>query len=139
MQKIEKFDGEFAFLSNFFHSPITAEGLTFNTVEHAFQASKTHNREEKEKIAGLTTPGQAKRAGRKVQLRADWEIVKIAVMRCWLEKKFSTHPDLAQKLKATGDAIIEEGNTWNDTFWGICNGKGKNNLGILLMSIRETL
>lgn len=139
MEKISSFAGEHAFLSNFHASPMTIEGITYPTVEHAFQASKTEDREEKQKIANLATPEQAKRAGRKVKLREDWETVKVCMMRWWLEKKFSTHPDLAAKLKATGDAILEEGNTWNDTFWGVCRGKGKNTLGLILMSIRSTL
>ncbi len=139
MEKISSFTGEHEFLSNFHASPITIEGITYPSVEHAFQAYKTEDHEERVKIANLATPGQAKRAGRKVKLREDWELIKVSAMTVCLKRKFNTHPDLAAKLKATGDTILEEGNTWNDTFWGVCRGKGKNTLGILLMSIRSTL
>lgn len=139
MEKISSFAGEHAFLSNFHASPMIIEGITYPTVEHAFQAYKTEDTAERKRIAELATPGQAKRAGRKVKLREDWETIKISAMTVCLKRKFNTHPDLAAKLKATGDAILEEGNTWNDTFWGVCRGKGKNTLGLILMSIRSTL
>ena len=74
---INRFDGPYAFLSNFFFSPIEYEGITYPTVEHAFQAAKTLNPIERQAIADLPTPGAAKRAGRQVTLRKDWEDVKI--------------------------------------------------------------
>jgi predicted NAD-dependent protein-ADP-ribosyltransferase YbiA (DUF1768 family) len=54
-----------------------------------------------------------------------------------LQAKFAQHPDLVAKLIATEDEEIVEGNTWNDKFWGVCDGEGMNHLGIMLMAIRE--
>ena len=126
---ISCFDGEFAFLSNFYPSPITDGNLIFPTVEHYFQAAKTTNMEEYKAIAAADTPGQAKRLGRKVTLRPDWEEVKDQVMLEALRKKLM--------LLATGEEYLIEGNTWGDKYWGVCGGIGLNHLGKLLMQIRE--
>lgn len=136
---IDKFDGtEYAFLSNFYSSPIQYEGIVYPTVEHMFQALKALDMETRKKIANAATPGQAKRLGRSVALREDWEEVKVDVMRTALQLKFS-NPALRAKLIATGDAELIEGNTWNDRFWGVCRGTGKNMLGLLLMELRCSL
>jgi ribA/ribD-fused uncharacterized protein len=136
---IDKFDGtEYAFLSNFYSSPIQYEGIVYPTVEHMFQALKALDVETRKKIANAATPGQAKRLGRSVALREDWEEVKVDVMRTALQLKFS-NPALRAKLIATGDAELIEGNTWNDRFWGVCRGTGKNMLGLLLMELRCSL
>ena len=136
---IGTFDGEYAFLSNFYESPISIDGLLYPTVEHAFQACKSLSREERLDIANSQTPGIAKRKGRKVVLRRDWEEVKDNVMEFCLKKKFLYCLDLKEKLLATEDATLIEGNTWGDTYWGVCNGVGKNTLGQLLMKVREDI
>lgn len=138
---IDFFDGEFAFLSNFYEQPnlITDEmNIAYPTVEHYFQAAKTLDKNERKRISILETPGKAKRAGRRVTLRSDWEEVKTDVMRRALMKKFSD-PLMREKLLETGDAELVEGNYWGDTCWGVCNGVGENRLGKLLMDIRESL
>ena len=83
-----------------------------------------------------STPGEAKRMGRQVTLRKDWEDVKISVMEKGLRMKFAI-PELRDKLLATGEEELVEGNWWGDTCWGVCKGVGANNLGKLLMKIRE--
>src|SRR4051794_31274057 len=86
---IERFDGEYAFLSNFWPSPLVRDGITYPTVEHAFQAAKAVDRLERQRIAALPTPGAAKRAGRKVAIRPDWETVKVAMMEDLVRRKFA--------------------------------------------------
>lgn len=135
---IEQFKDEYFFLSNFYSSTIIVDNIAFPTVEHYFQAMKTTNQKEIIKIANALTPGEAKRLGRKVHLRADWENVKDEVMLNGLRKKFSI-PELRDKLLATGDEYLIEGNTWGDKYWGICDGEGENHLGILLMRVREEI
>ena len=81
----------------------------------------------------------AKKLGRTVKLRPDWNEVKLSVMLEVLRHKFNQNPDLADKLLATGDTLLQEGNTWHDYYWGVCNGKGENNLGKLLMLVRQEL
>lgn len=135
---INGFHAENRFLSNFVSSKVVLDGETYPTVEHAFAAAKTLNLIAREEIRNALTPGSAKRKGRKVILRDGWETIKIDVMRDLLIQKFSQEP-FKRLLLATGDSYLEETNNWNDTFWGVCNGVGKNNLGILLMEIRGYL
>ena len=134
---IDSFDGEYRFLSNFYSSKIKYEGIEYPTVEHAFQAAKSLDENIRQSIAALPTPGAAKKAGRRsVVLRGDWEQVKISVMKELVSRKFEM-PEFRDKLFDTDDEELVEGNTWNDTFWGVCNGKGRNELGKILMEIRD--
>ena len=131
------FDGKYAFLSNFYPSSVTDEDdITYPTVEHYFQAMKTLDKAQRFNMAIQSTPGKAKRLGRKCNLRPDWESIKDSIMEDALRKKFSD-PILKKALLDTGDEYLEEGNTWGDQYWGVCNGTGKNKLGKLLMKLRE--
>jgi ribA/ribD-fused uncharacterized protein len=119
------------------------------TVEHAFQAWKAKDEAHIKWVLAANTPGQAKRRGRQVELRDDWLSIRVAVMDSLLRIKFKPlatgspfappFNPLSVMLVATGDAELIEGNTWNDTFWGVCRGKGENHLGKLLMQIRKEL
>ena len=109
--------GAYAFLSNFAASPVVLDGVTYPTVEHAFQAAKTFDPAERELIRDANTPATAKRLGRGVALRPDWEQAKYGIMRELLRQKFAI-PELRQALRATGDAELIEGNNWNDRFYG---------------------
>ena len=135
---IDSFRGEHDYLSNFYSCPVEYDGLTYQNTEAAFQAANCVDRNEREKFVSLS-PGQAKKLGRKVDLREDWETVKIDVMRDVLKSKFSLNFELREKLIATNDVELIEGNHWNDRFWGVCRGKGQNHLGNLLMELREIL
>mmetsp|Transcript_36718 Transcript_36718/g.59332 ORF Transcript_36718/g.59332 Transcript_36718/m.59332 type:complete len:155 (+) Transcript_36718:60-524(+) len=132
---------KYYFLSNFYESPIFLDGfpLPFPTLEHAFQAAKTDVYEEREMLLSCGKPKVAKDLGRTVTLRDNWDSLRLQVMGDLLFQKFSMHADLCEKLLATGDCLIEEGNTWNDTYWGVCNGIGENHLGKLLMKTRDKL
>lgn len=131
-----KFRGVYGFLSNFYTSPITVDGMTFSCVEAAFQAAKTTNPAQKQWFVGLDGSA-AKRLGRRVSLRPDWEAVKLGVMLNLLRKKFYD-PKFAAQLVAVEEEIIED-NDWGDTFWGVCNGRGLNWLGQLLTQVREEI
>ena len=140
IEKIKSFDGEFAFLSNFYPSPIEKDGIKYPTVEHFFQAMKTTNLEERRAIADARTPGLAKRMGR--QIHPDWEDIKVDVMKQALELKFSDL-ELRMRLINTGNMPLVEGNFWHDNTWGDCacpkcvDIQGHNILGKLLMDLRE--
>ena len=136
---IDRFDGEYRWLSNFWPSPVLLDGLLYPTVEHAYQAAKTVLPNERTLIGSLATPGQAKRAGRKVTMRPDWEGMKIDIMTRLVEKKFLYHDALRIKLILTGDEKLVEGNTWGDRFWGTVDGEGENHLGKILMEVRSEL
>lgn len=140
---ITQFHGPFRFLSNFEPPPVVVDGAPYPTVEHAYQAMKTLDLDWRERIRRAPTPGKAKHMGQQlVNLRPDWEEIKISVMTDLVRKKFNHGPAKLQ-LIATGDAWLIEGNSWGDTFWGAVhdNGEwiGQNNLGKILMLIREEL
>ena len=135
---INSFRGEFSFLSNFYPVEITYHGICYPTVEHAFQAAKTSIVSESTWVLSADTPGQAKRRGRKVTLREDWGTVKLSVMEELLRLKFAI-PSLLVALSTTEGRELVEGNTWNDTFWGVCRCVGENHLGKLLMKIRSEI
>ncbi len=135
---IKGFFGEYRWLSNFWSSPIEHEGFICATVEHAYQMEKAVLNKDRSRIVAAKTPGEAKRLAKQVQIYSDWDHVKLNIMRDLLEKKFAI-PQLRDKLLSTGNAFLEETNTWNDTFWGVCRGKGQNNLGKLLMQIRNEI
>jgi len=142
---IAQFKGPYAFLSNFHPSPIHYEGIDYPTVEHAFQAAKTNDQETRKLIAAKDTPGKAKRAGGRRGILPDfdqsaWEARKLDVMEQVCRLKFAI-PELAELLRSTGDQELQEGNNWNDTVWGVSlkTGKGQNNLGRILMKIRDSI
>lgn len=137
--KIDKFEGEYRFLSNFWPAPILFCGVSYPSTEHAYQAFKSEDLEQRIFIAGIPSPGEAKRyARRNVTLRRGWDGMKLEVMLELLRLKFS-NPALRVKLLATGQAELIEGNDWGDKFWGVHNGEGENWLGKLLMQVRDEI
>lgn len=136
---IDDFRGKYRWLSNFHEVDIVFEGKSYPSTEHAFQAAKTYSEKEREDIRRCSTPAQAKKLGRKVDMSPDWESGRrLVVMEVITRKKFQDE-ELRAKLLATGDQELVEGNTWGDRFWGVCRGKGQNNLGKILMKIRDEI
>lgn len=171
MTRIDQFAYENHWASNFHVETVVMEGVAYASVEHAYQAAKTIDIEKRWiftlDVNPRLTPGQAKRLGQKLELRPDWEQVKDSVMRELIVQKFNNE-GLKKLLLATGDAFLEEGNSWHDTYWGVCHGKmdgktckkinlhqvldenyevvegpllhiGQNKLGLLLMDVRSSL
>jgi ribA/ribD-fused uncharacterized protein len=134
---IARFVGKYRFLSNFYPVELEYEGAMYRSLEHAYQAAKTMDFEQRAVIRAQPTPGRAKSAGRKVALRNGWELMKVDVMHGLLRQKFRD-PELRRKLAATGEVELVEGNTWGDRFWGV-DGTGKNWLGKLLMEVRKEI
>lgn len=139
LEKITKFRGGYFFLSNFYQVRVPLDGMVFPTVEHAYQAAKSLNYHDRVRVRNAVTPGKAKRLGRGLKLREDWDEVKLQIMEDLLRYKFRFGSELADRLVATGGAKIVEENDWGDEFWGVCRGKGDNHLGKLLMEIRDDL
>lgn len=139
---IGQFRGDYRFLSNFWPLDEAASVLDY-TAEHWYQAEKTTVMAERDAIRACGTPGEAKKLSREITVRADWDDIKLDVMRKVLENKFAI-PWLGYQLLATGSAMLVEGNDWCDTFWGVCScpeheGSGMNWLGLLLMERRNEL
>lgn len=131
---IGPFRGDYRFLSNFWLEP----RRRMLSQEHFFQSAKTLDIAERGLIMAANTPGEAKRLGRNVVLRPDWEDVKVTIMWEGLRTKFFSDESLGDMLLATGDEDLVEINTWGDTYWGVnTQGMGLNVLGDLLMRVRD--
>ncbi len=137
---VKQFRVKYGFLSNFYPAKIKINGLEYATTEHYFQSMKFTDMKIREKIKTAPTPGLAKKWTRKYKKRKDWYNISVNVMERALRAKFSI-PKFRKKLLATGDMLLQEGNTWGDKFWGVDlkTGKGENILGKLLMKIREEI
>jgi len=142
--EIRSFRGDYWFLSNFFPCVIIHDGLEYRNLEAAFQAAKCGNLAERSRFGALE-PRDAKRLGRTVALRSDWEHIKLFILGELVRVKFIINPDLLGCLLATGDAYLCEDNTWHDNFYGNCtcprckDSLGLNYLGQVLMTLRENV
>ncbi len=134
---IEDFQGDNRWLSNFFPCSVVLDDVIYPSTENAYQAAKTMSSIERKPFETIT-PAEAKKLGRRVKCGRDWGVAKLQIMEDLNRQKFSSEP-FRSTLLATGDQWIEEGNTWGDTFWGVCNSWGENNLGKLIMRIRREL
>lgn len=132
-QIIDGFIGEYRWLSNFW----IHDTHNHLSVEHHYQAAKATNHEDWLMIMSAETPGKAKRLGRKIRIRDDWEDVKVILMEQFVREKFALNYDLRCKLLDTRGSLLLESNNWNDTYWGICNGVGENRLGKIIMKVRD--
>ena len=134
------FTGAFDFLSNFYPARVEVGGVCYSNAEAAFQAQKCVDAAERGEFAELVAV-KAKRRGRQVKLRPDWDSVRLGVMEEVVRAKFRQNSDLAARLLGTGRLPLAEGNSWGDLFWGVDvkTGKGENHLGRILMKIREEL
>lgn len=132
-------DNEFACFSNFYPSKITIDGTEWLTVEHYFQAMKSTSESDRENVRVASTPGQAKKLGRSLPLREDWEQVKTEIMLKGLRAKFKQHHPFRETLLKSGDRLIYEDSPY-DRVWGTgvlkSVGKGQNLLGQALMKVR---
>jgi hypothetical protein len=155
---IDKFLDYYYFLSNFYPHTISypypnckgGPWLTdwkvkyYRSTEHAYQAFKADNEAEHEYIRNLDTAGKAKRAGRNVSVRKDWEEIKCDLMLDLVRVKFDDI-GLARKLVETDNEELVEGNYWHDNVWGKCTCEhcstieGKNWLGKILMIVRDEM
>ena len=135
---IKEFKNQYFFLSNFYEYPIYYNKLVFCNAEAAFQAQKVINEKDQYKFINLNA-SQARKLGKTVQLRKDWEEIKDNVMYEIVKRKFTINKELQQKLLETKEKKLVEGNWWHDTYWGVDSktGIGQNKLGKILMKVRE--
>jgi len=130
----------YSFLSNFYPALFLYDGEKWTSSEHAYQAAKTLIPAQRKEVQDAPTPGKAKRLGRTVTLRSDWNQVRAQVMLDICMAKFGQNPELGKLLVATGDAILVEHTPWKDYYWGDGgDGTGQNKLGMVLMAVRSFL
>lgn len=133
------FFDEYRFLSNFHICDIDVWGRKFTSSEAAFMSFKTLDEDLKDKFTQLS-PMEAKKLGRTIELRPDWEEVKVSSMLIVVNFKFEQNKELCELLLRTKNLYLEETNNWKDEFWGVSqDGVGRNELGKVLMSVRNYL
>jgi ribA/ribD-fused uncharacterized protein len=146
---IDEFRGRWYFLSNFSECKIEFQGITYPTVEHYYVSMKSNSDQMingkyytsadfREMIAKIKEPAIVKKIGQQIKVRKDWPEKKLEFMNFAIREKFKDE-NLAEKLKSTGNSKLVEVNLWKDTFWGVFNGKGENNLGKILMKVRDEI
>ncbi len=135
---IDSFRGDYAFLSSFWEVIIKFDKRYYCSVEHAYQASKTLDSDQRDKITMSISPAIAKRIGRTFKIRENWDEIKFRIMKDLVFQKFEL-PTLRKRLLDTGSEALIEGNTWGDTYWGVYKGLGKNYLGKILMEKRSLI
>lgn len=134
---INEFTGQYRFLSNFWSCFVKYEGVTYPSVENAYQAAKMEYEGDKIRFIDIKA-SEAKKLGRVLPMRSDWDSIKLDIMYDLVKQKFSVEP-LDHFLLNTGDQELQEGNWWGDTYWGTVNGVGFNYLGKILMRVRKEL
>ena len=139
MHTIDKFINEYNFLSNFYPSEVAFEGWVYPTAEHAYQGAKVINPHNQKMVRLAESPAKAKRLGRKFCDRFLFHDIKLEIMKEIVSEKFTNNESLKKLLLETDNAMIIEGNTWGDTFWGVCKGVGHNHLGKILMEVRDEI
>lgn len=112
----------------------------FPTSEHAYQAAKIKNYQDYLKVCKANTPGEAKKLARNFKMHSNWDDIKNEIMLCIVYEKFKQNKDIQKILLDTGGRELVEYCPWGDTYWGVDkNHKGQNNLGKILMEVREIL
>jgi len=151
---ISTFKGRWNFLSNFYPVNIEYQGIKYPSVEHYYVAMKVKNDQYihgnfiglmdcRELIAKISTADKVKRFGKTLKVRKDWDIVKYEIMLWAIREKFK-NDELSSFLLSTGEEELAECNYWHDNYWGICtcepcSNTGLNNLGKILMQVRDEL
>ena len=134
---IKKFQDEYRWLSNFEPVEVELDGVKYPSVENAYQAAKTLDLEERKQFETCTSL-VAKIRGKNLVMWSLWDSAKLLVMYNICRQKYAQEPYKTLLLE-TGDQELQEGNWWGDVYWGVCRGQGENNLGKLIMKIRNDL
>jgi ribA/ribD-fused uncharacterized protein len=150
--EINRFVGDYSFLSNFYACKILHNRIEYSSVENFYVAMKSNSNqiidnitytdlEFKKYISNIESPSKVKKIGKNIVIRFDWDSIKDNIMYYGLTQKFKDD-ELMDKLISTKDSKLIEGNLWHDNYWGSCfcekcGYKGKNKLGKLLMIIRD--
>ena len=137
---IKEFQGKYRWLSNFAPVNIILSGIQYRSVEHAYMSEKSDELWWKYFCRDTIKPGDVKRKSKDIKLFDDWYDKRVGVMAMCIEQKYNIEP-YKTNLINTGNLLIQEGNYWNDKFWGVClkTNEGLNVLGKLIMSKREQL
>ena len=118
MTIIDRFTREtgYDFLSNFYPSTVSFEGMLYPTVEHAYQAAKTIDPKIREIIRKANGPGEAKKLGQ-FQLRFVRRGSEIRFANCYIQLYFNSDYYLSELLPEWMD--FSRDNLWPQFMFGV--------------------
>jgi ribA/ribD-fused uncharacterized protein len=127
-----------AYLSNDAPIPVLIDGIEYQSATHAYWALSTPDPDAQRRIAAAKNPIEARRQGTSAPRRPRWPEQRLAAMSRVVREKFRQHPDLADRLKATGTARLVDGASSSGVFWG-AGETGRNWHGRILEIVRSEL
>ena len=157
LEKIE-FKNEKRYLSNMYPCQIVisdndfpnVKAFTYKSSEHLYQSLKSEDLNWHIFLNQFDRPENTKTEAKKrlktllangkdtFLMKEGFHDIKYDLMYKIVYLKFSQNQDLKEKL-INEVGLIEERNCWNDRYWGTVDGIGENNLGKILMSVRDIL
>ena len=142
MNAILGFFGKYGFLSGFCRCTLKIEWkgeiFDFTCIDEAYNARRTFDIDVQKTFQSIG-PREATRKARDMKRRPGWRSARVEIMTNLVREKFRQNEGLAILLLNTGDAHLENTNRWGDKFWGVCDGEGQNNLGKILMEVRDEM
>ena len=144
--RIHKTDEEWGIFSNFGHTPIVVEGVTFDTSERLFQLMKFKDEEPVTAIYYKKgNPKMTTKHWEKTHRREDWSKIIVDAMKFCLTQKYEQSEAFRQELeRSKGKIIVEDQTSFpkkTPNTWGVKqqgdNYIGPNLLGRLLMELRD--
>ena len=143
--RILKVAQEWGVFSNFGHTPIVVEGVTFDTSERLFQLMKFKDEEPVKAIFRANNPKMTSKHWEKTHRREDWGKMIIDAMKFCLTKKYEQSEEFRQELeRSKGKYIVEDQSSFPKKYpdaWGVKLHEGSyvgpNLLGRLLMELRD--
>jgi predicted NAD-dependent protein-ADP-ribosyltransferase YbiA (DUF1768 family) len=127
-------------LRNEFPAPVVYDGETYPSVLHGYWALSAAAPADHDQIRDAESSHEAHELGGRAERRADWPLMRLAVMRGLLEAKFAQHAALAEILLATGDSRISYTGLSDSPFWRDApDHRGRNWMGRLLEVTRSEI
>jgi ribA/ribD-fused uncharacterized protein len=136
---LEFYSDENRIYSNMYSCIIHINGKLYRSSEHWYQCNKTLDPVIHEQIRSCRSGYEAKKLGNTIEIRPDWDDIKLEIMYIGVYNKFKQNPKLRNRLLATDDGLLVENNKHKDSYWGVYNGIGENHLGKILMRVRDQL
>ncbi len=135
------YEHEFYVFSNFSSFMLEWKGELWMTSEHAYHSEKFPDGEIKEALRKARSAHDSMKIAytHKDKYPANWDEIKLGIMKEILHAKVAQHPYVKKKLLESGDRQLIE-DSWRDDFWGWGPNKdGENHLGKLWMEVRDEI
>ena len=142
LSRIDSFTGYFDFMHNNFQTPVYYEGILYPSVTHAYHAARSTDERTRRAILNSETFQILGNIAIRIEDPPDWQEKKVKIMEQLLRDKFRRSKELQEKLRTTEHrelVMTYQEKKKNNLYWGVVKGKGQNQLGRILMRIRDDL